>query len=128
MKYKFLLANVFSVVLFVFLCGCKQDVAITAEERKPTVLSAATTAQTTCDYNLDETTLTRAGWTKTFDDDFTTDLSKWNIWTGGAYNNELQYYGAGNLQVTNGNLIITPKKETVTGATTASDPTSKTFN
>jgi beta-glucanase (GH16 family) len=77
---------------------------------------------------LDETALTSSGWTKVFEDNFSTDLSNWNIWTGGAYNNELQYYQAGNLQVVNGNLVITAKKETITGATTPSDPTPKTFN
>lgn len=92
--------------------------------------TASTTVNATaiCDYNFDETTLTNAGWTKTFEDNFDTDLSKWNIWTGGAYNNELEYYQAANLQVINSNLVITAKKETVTGATTPSDPTPKTFN
>jgi beta-glucanase (GH16 family) len=81
-----------------------------------------------CDFQLDETTLTSTGWTKVFEDNFTTDLSKWNIWTGGAFNNELQYYQAANLQVLNGNLVITTKKENVTGATTPYDQTPKTFN
>ena len=44
-----------------------------------------------CDYDLDETTLTSTGWKKVFEDNFSTDLSKWNIWTGGAFNNELEY-------------------------------------
>ena len=89
--------------------------------------STTTTAHAICDYNLDETALTAAGWTKVFDDDFTGTLSNWNVWTGGAYNNELQYYQAANLQLVNGVLQVTAKKETVTGATTPSDPTLKTF-
>ena len=81
-----------------------------------------------CGFDLDETTLTSAGWIKTFGDDFTTDLSKWNSWYGGAYNNELQLYQAANVQVSNGNLVISAKKETVSGPTTPSDPTTKSFD
>lgn len=85
-------------------------------------------AHAICDYNLDEAALSASGWSKVFEDDFNSDLLKWNIWTGGAFNNELQYYQPANLQVSNGNLIITAKKETVTGATTPFDATPKTFN
>jgi beta-glucanase (GH16 family) len=89
------------------------------------VISGA--APTICDYTLNETALINAGWTKIFEDDFTTDLSKWNIWTGGAFNNELQHYQASNLQIANGALVITAKRETVQGQTTPFDPTLKTF-
>jgi beta-glucanase (GH16 family) len=85
-------------------------------------------APTVCDYTLNETALTNAGWTKIFEDDFTTDLSKWNIWTGGAFNNELQHYQASNLQILNGALVITAKRETVQGQTTPWDTNLKTFN
>lgn len=97
---------------------------------RSSALKASTTVNVTtvCDYDQDETTLTSAGWTKTFDEQFNTDLSKWNIWYGGAYNNELQLYQAANLQVTGGVLMINAKKETVTGPTTNFDATPKTFN
>lgn len=81
-----------------------------------------------CGYDLDESVVTSSGWLKSFEDNFSTDLSKWNIWYGGAFNNELQMYQSGNLQVTGGNLVITPKQETVTGPTTPFDQTQKTFN
>jgi beta-glucanase (GH16 family) len=81
-----------------------------------------------CDYIFNEAGATAAGYIKVFEDNFDADLNKWNIWTGGAFNNELQYYQAANLQVLNGNLVVTAKKETVTGATTPFDPTPKTFN
>jgi beta-glucanase (GH16 family) len=84
-------------------------------------------APTVCNYDLNEASLTAAGWTKVFEDNFTTDLSKWNMWTGGAFNNELQHYQASNLQIVDGALVITAKKETVTGATNPYDPTPKTF-
>ena len=79
-----------------------------------------------CNKDLDESALT--GWTKIFEDDFSTDLSKWNTWHGGAYNNELQMYQAANMQISSGNLVISAVKETVTGPTTPSDATPKTFN
>ena len=81
-----------------------------------------------CDYVFNEAAVTSAGYTKVFEDNFDTDLSKWNFWTGGAFNNELEYYQPANLQLLNGNLVITAKKETVTGATTPFDATPKTFN
>ncbi|MEO7802438.1 MAG: glycoside hydrolase family 16 protein [Ginsengibacter sp.] len=81
-----------------------------------------------CDYAFNETAVTSSGYTKVFEDNFDADLSKWNIWTGGAFNNELQYYQAANMQVVNSNLVITAKKETATGVTTPYDATPKTFS
>lgn len=125
-------------ILSVFVClsfsNCKKQADTNTATLSQTVSSRITPENVTvnahgiCDYVLDEAALTATGWTKIFEDDFTGDLSKWNIWTGGAFNNELQYYQGANLQVTNGNLVITAKKETVTGATTPFDPTPKTFN
>jgi len=63
-----------------------------------------------CDYVMDETQLTANGWTKLFEDNFDSDLSKWTIWNGGAYNNELQLYQAANLSLVNGSLEIRAKK------------------
>ncbi|MBI3718971.1 MAG: glycoside hydrolase family 16 protein [Sphingobacteriales bacterium] len=91
-------------------------------------VTATVSATGICDYDLDETTLTSTGWSKIFEDNFSTDLSNWNIWTGGAFNNELQYYQAPNLVLSNGVLNIVAKKETVTGATTPFDATPQTFN
>jgi beta-glucanase (GH16 family) len=81
-----------------------------------------------CDYEIDENSIISAGWTKTFEDNFNNDLSNWNVWYGGAFNNELQMYQAANLSVTGGNLVITPRQETVTGPTNPWDATPKTFN
>src|SRR6266542_3948172 len=117
----------FSAFLFF---SCKKDFhnenAIATATRSDN--NTSVNANAVCDYDLDETTLTSAGWTKVFEDNFSTDLSKLNIWTGGAFNNELQYYQAANMQIQNGVLLITAKKETVTGATTPFDATPKTFN
>ena len=81
-----------------------------------------------CNYDINESAITAAGWTKAFEDNFSSDLSQWNVWYGGAFNNELQLYKASNLSLTNGNLVITAIKETVTGPTNPFDPTPKTFD
>jgi beta-glucanase (GH16 family) len=117
----------------ILMISCKRDVETseTSLLDQPTAARptqpTGTISPTICNYDLDETTLTSTGWTKTFEDNFDTDLSKWNIWTGGAFNNELQLYQAANLQLLNGQLVITAKKETVTGPTTPFDATPKTF-
>lgn len=107
-----------------------ENIGVNISARAVAPIEAASTTVTTtaiCNYVFDETILTNTGWAKTFEDNFDTDLSKWNIWTGGAFNNELQHYQAANLQVANGILAITAKKETVTGTTTPYNATPKTF-
>lgn len=80
-----------------------------------------------CSYVFSEAALTGAGWTKIFDEQFT-NLNNWNIWYGGAYNNELQLYQAANLSIVNGNLLIAAKKQSVTGPTLPNSTTRKTFS
>jgi beta-glucanase (GH16 family) len=84
----------------------------------------------TMNYDMNEASVMNAGWTKTFNEDFSTDLSKWNIWQGGAYNNEYECYTSAskNLSLTNGVLSITAVKETVTGNTTNTQTTQKSFD
>ncbi len=80
------------------------------------------------DYDLDENSLLTTGWRKAFEDDFdvtpASANSKWNVWVGGAFNNELQMYTANpqNLSITtdpdkagNNLLVIKAVKEKVTG-------------
>jgi beta-glucanase (GH16 family) len=124
-----------SLVIVVALSACKKQIAtpqMATDEENAVLRTGAPSntfsAHAICDYTLNEPALAVEGWVKVFEDDFNSDLSKWNIWTGGAFNNELQYYQSANLQVANGNLVITAKKETVTGATTPFDATPKTFN
>jgi beta-glucanase (GH16 family) len=68
-------------------------------------------------------------WTEIFTENFDSDLSMWNVWKGGAYNNEYQYYSdsIANLNIMGGVLEIAAIKDTVSGATTNSNPTAKTF-
>lgn len=81
-----------------------------------------------CDFDISETAILNAGWTKTFDENFSGNLNNWTTWYGGAFNNELQLYQAANISVTNGNLVIAARQETVSGPTTPFDVTPKTFN
>ena len=81
-----------------------------------------------CDYDINETAIVGAGWSRSFDETFSGDLNKWSTWYGGAFNNELQLYQGANLSVANGNLVISTRKETVSGPTTPFDPTPKTFD
>jgi beta-glucanase (GH16 family) len=119
-----------------FLTGCKKSIQETApnpsnpidKEFSTSSYITPTASFGTCNYDLNDSTLTNAGWTKKFEDNFSTDLSKWNIWTGGAFNNELQYYRSANLTLSGGILSIAAKKETVTGVTTPWNSTLKTFN
>ena len=129
-KQKFLYAVLFLLTVY----GCKKKVEPTTgmseeiETAKPTPPPPPPPVHGVCDYDINETAIIGAGWTKTFEDLFSTDLNSWNIWYGGAFNNELQMYQASNLSITSGNLVIAARQETVTGPATPFDPTPKTFN
>jgi beta-glucanase (GH16 family) len=124
----------YGLFLFIISCSCNK-INSNLEENIPEIAAARPSpppppppVHGVCDYNPDENALINAGWTKTFEDNFDADFSKWNIWYGGAFNNELQLYQASNLSLSSGNLVIAARQETVTGPTTPFDPTPKTFN
>jgi beta-glucanase (GH16 family) len=126
----FLYKSVACIFLLSLSIACKKE----STDDSPAVISTPYEnsgtnyqATTVCDYNLTEATLLGSGWTKSFEDNFDTDLSKWNIWTSGSYNGELQYYQAPNLQLSNGNLAIVARKESATGATDPFNKTQKSF-
>jgi beta-glucanase (GH16 family) len=83
---------------------------------------------TSCGTNQVEMDMTNAGWKKVWQEDFESNLSKWDIWTGGAYNNELQHYQESNLAIKDGMLKITPARLTITGKTTPFENTQKLFD
>jgi beta-glucanase (GH16 family) len=122
----------YGLFIFIISCSCNK-VNSNLEKNIPEIAAARPSpppppTHGVCDYNPDENALINAGWTKTFEDNFDADFSKWNIWYGGAFNNELQLYQASNLSLSSGNLVIAARQETVTGPTTPFDPTPKTFN
>ena len=66
-------------------------------------------------------------WKLLFEENFDTDFSKWNVWEGGAFNNEIQLYQQEQLSISNGILTINAKREAKEGATNPFDPTPKNF-
>lgn len=80
------------------------------------------------DYIFNDTTLTNNGWTKTFEDNFDGDLSQWDTWNGGGFQKEIQCYQPANLQIADGILQISAKKETVTGPIKLNNDTTKSFD
>lgn len=111
------------------LMGCEKQLTVT-ESLNDYEIPAATSAvaSAVCDYDLTENTLIASGWSKVFDEPFSNDLSKWNIWYGGAYNNELQLYTANNLQVSDGSLKIIARKEQIAGPTLPGAATQSMYN
>ncbi len=67
------------------------------------------------------------GWTLRFEEQFDADLSRWNVWQSGAFNEELQHYQAANLRLNAGELAIDARRESVIGATRPTNPTLKSF-
>ncbi|MFS4467818.1 family 16 glycosylhydrolase [Maribacter sp. 2210JD10-5] len=68
-----------------------------------------------------------AEWNLVFEDEFDTDLAAWNIWEGGAFNNEIQLYNTSQAVLENGILTITAKRETAQGPNNPFDTTPKDF-
>lgn len=117
MKLNLLLS---SILLVLMATGCsKKPVHAQPQSAKP---------DENVGYELNEQSLTTLGYTKVFEDDFSGGYDKWDIWEGGAYNNELQHYQSGNMVIADGKLIITAKKETVTGKVIPEDNATKTFS
>lgn len=119
----------FAALAFIaMLSSCTKEHASKTES--PAIIESATANVTTdCNYVFDPNNQT--GWDQLFMDDFDESpltSNKWNIWTGGAFNNELQHYQASSLTVSNGILSITAKKEKVTGKTDPWSTRLKTFN
>src|SRR5579862_3165845 len=85
------------------------------------------TATAVCDYDVSDTALTNHGWTKAFDDEFTGDLSNWTALQGGMIT-EQECYEPANVQIVNGALQITAKKQTITGPKTVGNDTTASFN
>lgn len=65
-------------------------------------------------------------WNLIFEDEFD-NLASWNIWNGGAFNNEIQLYRPEQLVLDNGILSINAKRESAIGATNPYDSTLRNF-
>lgn len=67
------------------------------------------------------------GWTLIFEDEFDQDLTQWNAWNSGAFNEEIQMYQPQQLSLENGILKINVARKAVVGASTISDSSLKDF-
>ncbi len=63
-----------------------------------------------------------------FEENFDKNLSKWNIWEGGAFNEEIQLYRSEQLAVHGGILTIKTKRQDISGPKTPFDNTTKEFS
>ncbi|MFY0671934.1 MAG: glycoside hydrolase family 16 protein [Bacteroidia bacterium] len=66
-------------------------------------------------------------WNLIFEDEFDGDLSLWNAWNSGAFNEEIQLYKPEQLKIENGILRIEAQREKVTGNAHPWDNTQKEF-
>ena len=117
-----------SVAATLTLTSCSKENNV---DQKPTIRTEAVVkvpATGICNYDQTDSLILAQGYTKVFNEDFSTNLNKWQVWNSGAYNNELQMYKPANLTLADGKLVITAKKETVRGATDPDNSTQKTFN
>src|SRR5579862_4015063 len=119
-----------TILLMVF-AGCSklsntgsQKVSNTGTQSKYT---NPNTAVAVCDYDIGDTALTNHGWTKTYDEEFNTDLSNWVVLQGGMIK-ESECYEPANVAVANGALQITAKQQSVSGPKTVGNDTTANFN
>ncbi len=66
-------------------------------------------------------------WTLIFKEEFDQDLSQWNAWNSGAFNEEIQMYLPQQLSLENGILKIDIERKAVSGATIPTDSAQKDF-
>lgn len=66
-------------------------------------------------------------WNLVWEEEFDGDLSDWNIWQSGAFNNEIQLYRPEQLELQDGILTINVQRETITGPNNPFDATPKEF-
>lgn len=125
MKTSTLTALLFGGLSVIGLGSCKKLNPVKQGTSTTVINTNPKVATTISDYDMDETTLTSAGWTKVFDDEFTgnqLDLTNWYAYNGGVQN-ELELNQPANAIVANGTLQITAKQENATGPATISSPT-----
>lgn len=115
-----------SAMLLFSLGSCKKNSSAPAPDKNSSLRVNPITADITADYDFNDTTLTKHGWTKTFEDNFDGDLSRWTVLTGGVQY-ELECNKPANVSAVNGAVAITARKETVTGPPAIDSAGSKTF-
>jgi beta-glucanase (GH16 family) len=105
MKEKLFSISVSSFLLMAAITSCTKEAKKT-EALQPLDGKPAAVVQAAADYQLI--------WSDEFDGN-SVNTSKWSFETGPGVNNEKQYYQAANASVSNGNLVITARKQSVNG-------------
>lgn len=116
MKYIFALSS----ILMLWSCSGSDDAEQEPDVPDPIVVDPEPPAPTTPPTSSTE-------WNLVWEEEFDSDLSSWNIWEGGAFNNEIQLYQEKNLSIEEGVLTITTTREEVEGVTNPFDDTPKMF-
>ena len=68
-----------------------------------------------------------ASWELVFEDNFDSNLSNWNIWESGAFNEEIQFYREEQLSLEDSLLKINIQRQNISGPTTPFNNTTKSF-
>ena len=130
MKHIYLLA-----AFIIFSCSRNDNSSITIipsspepESQNPPEEGVVNGLPEISNVGFDFSTADVAGWELLWEDNFDSDLSEWNIWKGGAFNEELQLYQEDNLYVEGGYLFIEQLRETASGANNPYDAITKSFN
>ena len=105
MKNHSLIGLLFILIAFGFLSGCNDDENVQVEE-PPADLGP---------------------WNMIFEENFDSDLSAWDVWFGGAFNEEIQLYRPEQLSLENGFFQIDIQREDNFGPTNIFDQTVKRF-
>ncbi len=122
---------VFSLFSFLFLASsCGEGVKPVTTNPEPTPVPIVTEVMLpeveACGYVAHDSIFNN--WTLVFEENFDQDLSQWTPWRGGAFNEELQYYRAGNVFVENDLLYIKGERTKTSGRTNPFDETIKSFD
>lgn len=122
MKYTFF-------ILLITLLSCspkKEEVEIRKSNHEDVTQTIRLPDVDHCGYEVDSSDYDN--WNLVFEDNFDDDLSNWDTWESGAFNEEIQYYQSENLTTKNGLLYITAKREKTSGATDPFNNDRKNFD
>lgn len=117
-----------SFLLLISILSCspqKERVEITKSDHINLTRTTELPSVKRCGYEADSSDYNN--WTLVFEDNFDTDLSNWDAWESGAFNEELQYYQLENISLKEGLLYIIAKREKVSGATDPFNDEQKDF-
>ena len=66
-------------------------------------------------------------WNLVFEENFDSDFAQWNVWEGGAFNEEIQRYTGSQMSISSGLLTINAIRQANSGPTNPWDGSTKQF-